>query len=316
MSYTSELDELLVKDTRFVNFCKFCIRVYDIFLELQDANQLFNEGLATYYCINATPNCFLFSFMNIPDIFDLAIKRDIAYDDILEKQNELRKQVTIKGNNIDNMDLYEFGYKFTDFLSETYGDNYLILVLLRIISSDLSIYSYDLLKCNSEERHKLIHDKFSYDTMFLNLLFKIDRIMPILLKERMNAYKSEKLFNIITNHVPPKKKMTDDELFAILFQRFFTHPCVIEEIEKLLDRKLSNTDIVVALQFSQMQRIGKADELLFEHNQFMASIENDLLEKVKERSIFITKSDKYAEEQFASTYYGMKTIVKLSEGEL
>ncbi len=75
-----------------------------------------------------------------------------------------------------------------------------------------------------------------------------------------------------------------------------------------MDRKLSNKEIAVALLFSQMQRIGKVDELLFERNQFIPSSQNDLQEKVKERSIFITKSDKYAENQFVDTYYGMKTI--------
>lgn len=312
MSYTHELDIILAKDSRFVDYCKFCVDIFDIYIELQDANEFFNEGLATYYSLNAVPKCFLFECMEIPDVLELAVRKGIPYSEISKRQDELKNKIL----SIDEWGLYNFSYRYTNLLSETYGDNYLLYVLLKIISSEFNIYDYDLISFEAQKRKEIICNKLSYTKMYGNLMLKIDEILPILLTERMSSVNSSSLFEIITNHSKPlRNNIKSEEIFCLLNKRFFKHPKVIKAIENLLNRKMKDEEYYKAFVFSSYERVGDVQYALFEKDEIYKKKEKDLEKLIQNNSIIINKNEKYAEKNFIDTYNGMKEIIYISSGE-
>lgn len=317
MAYQHEIDTLLSKDNDFVEFCKFCIKVYNVYLELIDANALFNEGLATYYCINTKPDSFLFKMMGIPNIFEIGKKFDITEEDIKTTQETIKRRIRHlddqKTIDISEMNIYEFGYEYTYLLSDLYGDEVLLLVLVELFSKAYDIYDYDLLGCSEQDRRLLIDKYFSLDKMYLDLLFKASDINKIITKKELSPADIFQLFQLVTNHTNPAQTLSDDELGKSLDRCFFKHPIVIKEVEKVLGREMAEVEYAQAMMHSALQHSGKSMKAIFENEELRTQKRADIDELIQNKSRFISDTDKYAERSFEDSFMGMKSIVRIAE---
>ncbi len=311
MSYTHELDMVLAKDNKFVDYCIFCVEIFNTFIELEKANEVFNEGLATYYSLNVVPQCPFFECMGILDILELAFER-MPYDEILNKQNEIKRKIL----STNNWGLYSFSYRYTKLLIKIYGENYFLSLLLKIISSKYDIYGYDLISLDLQERKDLIHNKLSYTTMYYNLILNADKILPITSKEGMTPYNPTNLFELITNNLKLlNKDLTNKEIINSLNIRFFKHPKVVKAIETMLNRKITVCDYNNAFVYSTLKRSGESQYALFEQGKVQVDTNNILKQLKQNDSIIISKNEKYAERHFVDTYNGMREIISIAKGK-
>lgn len=319
MSHQHEIDLLLSKDSDFVRFCRFCINIYNIYLELLDANIMFNEGIATYYCVNVKPDSFLFTKMDIPDIFKLGKSIGVSEKEIIDAQERIKKTIrheADKSRDLSEADIYEFGYEYTYLLSDLYGDRCLLEVLVRCISMAYDIYEYDLIDCDEQERKSIINQMFSFDTMYMDMLLKASDITAILSKNNILEEDFLQLFRLITHHVMPGRLLSGDSLFTALDRCLFKHPLVVVEIEKILGRSMTEVDYAYALRHMSLQHSGELLKSTFENEELRRSKTEDIRRLLDNNSIFASKNDKYAERNFKDSYLGMKTIVRIAENSV
>lgn len=315
IAYQHEIDLLLANDDRLVEFCKFCLEIYDIYLELLNTNRYFNEGLATFYSLKAKRDSIIFDAFEIQNIFSIGEKFGITENEIIKEQEQLLKKIRHDDNSVEEMNIYEFGFEYTYLLSDLFGDEVLLLVLIAMMSNVYNIYEYDLVGCDEKERHSLINDYLSLDKMFLSIILKKDDILSFLSlpKEDYTQSEASKFFKLITNHDEPGSVLKGDELFEVLDKRFFKHPKVVEKIEMVLGGEITEFDHVHAILHMSLQHSGKTMKSVFESEQFRMPQIDDLKELLNDRTPFIKDFDKYAEINFEDAYRGMKSIVKLSE---
>lgn len=320
IAHNDDFQKECAKDPYLVKYCRFCIDIFEIYLELQNANQVINEGLATFYSLNAKPNSPIFSYKTIPNIFNLANQNHISYDKIYKQQEKIK--YNIRHCDQDN-NMYKVCYNIATIISTLYTINsfdYFTNVLLQVILSDFNIFEYNLLDYNQQERSKLIQDKYSYDTMYSNLLCNAKEIISILLYEGKNALTSKKLFQIVTNHKEPINKVMNYIPHNIFDLHIYNHPKIRNEIEQLLQKKVTENEIRLAYAFSIEQRIGRDSYTFFEENRFTKNTFYDILDFIHEYCAgyeypkIITNEEKYVENNFISTYYTMKNIIRWAEG--
>ena len=310
LSHTEELDQIFSKDVKLKKYCEFCVDIFELYIELTDANAVINEGLATYYSLNADKDCQIFDYPFIPNIYKLAKEEGISYEDIKNKQNELRNYLL----QIEDQDsLYYVSYKYTEVLAHYYGNDFLLNVLLKIISKPYDPYCYCLLNYDKTEEIQIVRDYYSYDQMFLNLTEKGEKILHILTKNNTEEIKIGKLTNLITNNAIPYIKPSMIELNEKIKINYYMHPKVVREIENLLDRSLTERDYILAMKFSHAQRNGSATFSFYEKDTLEKTSDLDMIDFIMKYkfgyNLLANKADLYAERGFESTYFGMKKII-------
>lgn len=307
MSYTHKLDLILASDSSFVEYCEFCIGIFDIYIELQYANEIINEGLATYYSLNAQPNSLLFDLMNIPNVIQLAIETGTSYNAILQKQKEMKSKI------LSSNGLYKNYYLYTEFLSKSYGDN-LLFFLLKTIFTNSDIYNYDLINYNSQERSEIIQKMYSYDSMYINLAVKIEEIKSILNKQdEFNSSNKIQLYSVITGlDEIPQNTYDDEELIRKLDKLFFKHPYVVAAIEKLLKRKITEEDYTLAKVFMAAQYSGYHLYNLLTGEESQINDISEFIETIHSDALIINKYEKFAEKSLNDCVVGMNEIIRLS----
>ena len=313
IAYQHEIDLLLSRDDRLVEFCKYCIDIYNIYLELLTVNRCFNEGLATFYSLNVKRDSIVFDAFNIPNIFSIGEKFEISENEILDVQKQILRKIIHDDNPVLKMNVYEFGYEYTYLLSDLFGDKTLLSVLIAMMANINNIYGFDLIGSNEQERNSIIRDYFSLDKMYLSIILKMDEILSLLSKEKYTKNDASKLFKTVTNHDEPGMLLKGDDLFEMLDKRFFKHPMVVEKIEMVLGRKITELDHANASLHMSLQYSGKTIKSVFESEQVRSPQIDDLKELMNNQTPFITDIDKYAEINFEDAYKGMKAIVKLAE---
>lgn len=307
MSYTHRLDLILANDLSFVEYCKFCIEIFNIYTELQYANEIINEGLATYYSLNTQPDSLLFDLMNMPNVLQLAIETGTPYNAILKKQTEMKYKI-LSSNGI-----YKKYYLYTEFLSKSYGDN-ILFFLLKSIFTNYDIYHYDLISYNPQERSAIIQKIYSYDSMYINFAVKMEEIKSILNEQDVfDSSCKNRLYSVMTGLTEiPQKTYEREGISKKLDTLFFKHPYVVRAIEKLLKRKITEDDCTLAKGYMAFQYSGYNlyDLLTDEKNKI-----NDILEFIETThsdALIINKYEKYAEKTLNDCIVGMNEIINLS----
>ena len=209
--------------------------------------------------------------------------------------------------------MYYVSYKYTEVLAHYYGNDFLLNVLLKIISKPYDPYCYCLLNYEKTEEIQIVRDHYSYDQMFLNLTEKGEKILHILTKNNTEEIKIGKLTNLITNNAIPYIKPSMIELNEKIKMYYYMHPKVVREIENLLDRSLTERDYILAMKFSHAQRNGSATFSFYEKDTLEKTSDLDMIDFIMKYkfgyNLLANKADLYAERGFESTYFGMKKII-------
>lgn len=254
-----EIDECLATDKRYVDYLKFCIDIYDIYLFTVVNSMILNESIATFVSLNVNSDYYIYNVLNLKDFF-----YDSSVDVEIKKEQSIHKQ---KIKKLKEKNIYSIAYKHIEKLVDKYGVE-TTLVLAQFILNYIPVYNFDLIGCGFDERQNILNKYFNLDKTWLNLTNLKDS--DIFVDSSYKSFKKNAPLVIVGYSIDqlPIVDIKSDSILKFIFEsksqldivpesvfdaykRIYFHPNVISAIENLNGSKPNIFEMIQALEFAE-----------------------------------------------------------------